>query len=115
LNKFQIKSQSNGNYYFVLKAGNGETILTSEGYVYHQGCLNGIQSVKINSPYDSRYERKFSSNGQYYFNLTAPNGQVIGVSEMYTTSSGRDNGIESVKRNAPNAPIEDLTKSNIYG
>ena len=50
-----------------------------------------------------------SSNGKYYFNLRAANNQVIGNSEMYETAASRDNGIESVKSNAPTAVIDDLT------
>ncbi|WP_422104640.1 YegP family protein [Winogradskyella sp.] len=49
--KFIIKKRSNGEYMFNLKAGNGETIATSEGYTTKQGCKNGIQSVKDNAPY----------------------------------------------------------------
>ncbi|RZN83372.1 MAG: DUF1508 domain-containing protein [Winogradskyella sp.] len=48
--KFTIKKRSNGEYMFNLKAGNGETIATSEGYTTKQGCKNGIQSVKDNAP-----------------------------------------------------------------
>ncbi|WP_409029378.1 YegP family protein [Gracilimonas sediminicola] len=108
--KFQIfKSSANQQYYFRLKAKNGENILSGEGYTSKKSCLNGIQSVKTNSPYDSRYEDRKSVNGQYYFNLKASNGEIIGTSEMYTTSSARDNGKAAVKRDAPGAGIEDLT------
>lgn len=107
--KFTIFKGSNNNYYFNLKAGNGERVLASEGYILKSSCENGISSVKENSPYDSRYEKKTSSNGKYYFVLKAGNGQIIGTSEMYEYSSSRDNGIEVVKREAPTASIEDLT------
>lgn len=53
--KFIIKKRSNGEYMFNLKAGNGETIATSEGYTTKQGCKNGIQSVKDNAP-DAKIE-----------------------------------------------------------
>lgn len=107
--KFTLFKGSNSQYYFNLKAGNGEKVLASEGYSYKSSCENGIQSVKENAPYDSRYEKKTSWNSKYYFVLKATNGQVIGTSEMYETTSGRDNGIEVVKREAPGASIEDLT------
>jgi hypothetical protein len=109
MGKFVITKRTNGEYQFNLKAGNGQIILASEGYSTKSGCQNGIQSVKNYCPYDSYYERKISSNEKYYFSLKASNGQVIGVSEMYETSSGREAGIESVKNNAPSASIEDLT------
>ncbi len=48
--KFVIKKSSNGQYYFLLKAGNGETIAQSEMYVAKSSAKNGIQSVKDNAP-----------------------------------------------------------------
>lgn len=109
MEKFQIyKSSFNSQYYFRLKAGNGEIVLNSEGYISKQSCENGISSVKLNAPYDIRYDRK-DGYVNYTFNLKAANGEVIGRSENYTSSYSRDNGIEVVKRIAPNAPIEDLT------
>lgn len=108
--KFYIKKQVNNEFYFILKSSNNETILKGEGYTTKQNCINGINSVKSNAPYDVRYERKITWNGsQYYFVLKAINGEPIGVSEMYNTTYARDNGISAVKRDAPNAPITDLT------
>ncbi|PKK36868.1 hypothetical protein BWI96_08175 [Siphonobacter sp. SORGH_AS_0500] len=107
MGKFVIKNRKNGELQFDLKAGNGQTILTSEGYTTKTACLNGIESVKKNAPDDSKYERKTSSNGKSYFNLKAGNGQIIGSSEMYESEAGRENGIESVKKNAPDASVEE--------
>ena len=109
MGKFVITKRTNGEFQFNLKAGNWQTILTSEGYAAKSGCLNGIDSVKNNAPNDARYDRKTSSNGKPYFNLTATNGQIIGSSEMYESTSSRENGIESVKTNAPDATTEDLS------
>ncbi|MCL4639407.1 DUF1508 domain-containing protein, partial [Brucella intermedia] len=72
-------------------------------YTTKSACNNGISSVKENAKLDERYDSKESSNGKFFFNLKAKNGQIIGTSEMYETSSGRDNGISSVKKNAPDA------------
>ena len=107
MGKFVITKSSNGEYRFNLKAGNGEVILSSEGYAAKSGCTNGIDSVRTNSKIDDRYEKKTSTNSKNYFVLKASNGQVIGTSEMYESSSGRDNGIASVKSNAPDATIDD--------
>lgn len=107
--KFTIFRGSNNNYYFNLKADNGEKVLSSEGYVTKQSCQNGIASVRSNSQVDSRYQKYTSTNNQYYFTLTAENGQVIGRSELYTTTSSRDNGIAVVKRIAPGATVEDIS------
>jgi uncharacterized protein YegP (UPF0339 family) len=109
MGKFVISTRKNGEFQFNLKADNGQVILSSEGYTTKTACTNGIESVKTNSQDDSKFERKESVNGKYFFNLKASNGQVIGTSEMYESISGRDNGIESVKKNAPNASVEDET------
>lgn len=106
MGKFIIKVGNDGQYRFNLKADNGQVILSSEGYSNLSGCENGIESVKTNAPNDSRYERLTSKNGKPYFNLKAANGQIIGNSEHYETEAGRDNGIESVKKNAPSAITE---------
>ena len=105
MGKFVKKVAKNGDFYFNLKAGNGEVILSSEMYKSKASCDNGISSVKENSPSDEKYDRKTASNGKHYFNLKARNGQVIGSSEMYESAAGRDKGIESVKKNAPDASV----------
>ncbi len=106
--KFQVfRSAANNQHYFRLRAGNGEIILSGEGYTSRQSCINGIYSVKENAPYDSRYDRK-DTPGNYTFNLEAENGQIIGRSENYTTSYSRESGIAAVKRDSPEAPIENL-------
>ncbi|OXG08962.1 hypothetical protein BC749_103241 [Flavobacterium araucananum] len=109
MGKFVITKRTNGEFQFNLKAGNGQTILTSEGYTTKAACTNGIESVKTNSQDDGRFDRKESSNGKPYFNLKASNGQIIGSSEMYESVSARENGIESVKKNAPEATTDDQT------
>lgn len=109
MGKFVIKTQKDGQFYFNLVAGNGQTILKSEAYTTKAACLNGIESVKKNAGEDGRYERKVSTNEKPFFNLKAANGQVIGTSELYESEAGRENGIESVKKNAPEAPTEDTT------
>ncbi|GAA0527793.1 YegP family protein [Chitinophaga japonensis] len=109
MSKFVITKSSNEELRFKLKAGNGEPILASEGYTSKAACMNGIESVRENSQKEERFEKKTASNGKHYFVLKAGNGQVIGSSEMYESTSGRDNGIASVMKNAPQAAIEDET------
>lgn len=109
--KFVLKKSSNDKFYFGLLAGNGENILKSEMYEAHASAIKGIESVKANAAKDERYERKTAKNGQEMFNLKAANGQIVGTSETYSSASARDNGIESVKKNAPDAAIDDQTKA----
>ena len=108
MGKFEVYQDTKNEYRFRLKAGNGQTILASEGYAAKAGCMNGIESVRENSQYDQRFERKQSKNAKHYFNLKATNGQIIGTSELYEASSGMENGIASVKTNAPKAPVEEV-------
>lgn len=105
---FELKKSKSEDFYFVLKAGNGEVILTSEMYTTKAAAENGIASVQKNSPLDERYERATSSNGKPRFNLRAANHQVIGSSELYESESARDAGIESVKRNGASGTIKEL-------
>lgn len=105
MGKFIISRRSNLEYQFNLLAGNHEVILTSEGYKTKSSCEKGIDSVRNNSTTDAAYERKVSSNGKRYFNLKATNGQVIGTSEMYESTSSMETGIDSVKRNAGDAEV----------
>ncbi|MDR1718916.1 MAG: YegP family protein [Dysgonamonadaceae bacterium] len=109
MGKFVINKRKNGEFQFNLKAGNGQVILTSEGYTTKPACINGAESVKKNAQADARFDRLTSKNGKFYFNLKSTNGQIIGTSEMYESEASREKGIESVKKNAPEAEIvEDL-------
>ena len=92
----------------LIRCANGQTVLVSEGYAAKSGAMNGIESVKKNAGNDANFTRNTSSSNQPYFVLKASNGQVIGTSEMYSSTSAMENGISSVKKNAPNAPIEDI-------
>jgi uncharacterized protein YegP (UPF0339 family) len=107
--KFEIKRAKDGQYFFNLKAGNGQVILSSELYAERRSAENGIESIRKNAPNDARYARRTSNSGKPFFALTATNGQDIGRSELYESEAARDNGIESVKKNAPDASVEDAT------
>lgn len=107
MGKFEIKKDKSGQFRFNLKASNGQIILSSEAYSSRAACDNGIASVRKNSQEDGRYDRNTAKNGSPYFNLKASNGQVIGASEMYSSTAAMENGIASVKSNAPDAGIED--------
>ncbi len=106
--KFEVKTGKNGQFYFNLTARNGQVILSSEGYKAKRGCENGIESVKKNSQIDERFQRKEAKDGQDYFVLKAGNNEPIGKSEMYKSKAGMENGISSVKENAPGAEVEYL-------
>jgi uncharacterized protein YegP (UPF0339 family) len=103
---YELGFNDKGQFSFVLKAGNAETILRSEQYNTKAAAENGIKSVQTNCGNDARYDRKDASDGRCYFNLKAGNHQVIGTSQMYKTAAGRDNGIESVKTNGSSTTVK---------
>ena len=103
--KFEVFKDKAGEHRFRLKAGNGEIILSSQGYNAEAGCANGIESVKKNSTNPDRFTKSTTDSGKFRFNLTASNGQVIGTSQSYKSEAARDNGIEAVGRAAPDASV----------
>ena len=119
MGKFVMKRTKSG-VKFNLKAGNGEIIATSEVYNSDASCKNGIESVRRNAPiapvenqtvegYTVEKHPKFEvytdKAGEFRFRLKATNGQIIAVSESYKAMTSCMNGIESVKKNAPDAPV----------
>ncbi|MCB2092090.1 MAG: YegP family protein [Alphaproteobacteria bacterium] len=108
--KFQIFKDNAGEFRFRLKAGNHENIGASEGYKAKSGAENGIKSVKKNAPSDERYETFEGKDGKFYFHLKAANHEIILSSQGYSDKGGAKAGIDAVKRAAPDAETEDLTK-----
>ena len=106
---YVLKTTSDEQFMFNLRAANGEVILTSERYKAKASALKGIESVKANASDDHRYDRRASTADEPYFVLKAANGEVIGKSEMYSSSQARDKGIASVKANGPTASVDDQT------
>ncbi len=119
MGKFIIKNTNTG-IKFDLKAGNGEVIATSEVYTTEAACRNGIESVVRNAPiapiedqtvegYEvckhPKFEVYMDKAGEFRFRLKATNGQIIAVGEGYKAKASCFNGIDSVKRNAPDSPI----------
>jgi len=107
--KFEIYKDKAGEFRFRLKAGNGETVLSSEGYKSKSGASNGVESVQKNCSDGSCFVKNTTSSGKFRFNMRAKNNQVIGTSQNYDSEASRDNGIESIARAASGAQVVDLT------
>lgn len=105
--KFEIKAGKTGKFRFNLKASNGQIVLTSEAYESRSAAVKGITSVKKNAGNDKRFERKTAKDGSPYFVMKAANGEPIGKSEMYKTKKSMENGVASVGKHAPDAPVVD--------
>lgn len=107
--KFEVyQSGKKNEFRFRLKANNGQIILSSEGYTSRAACINGIESVKKNAKDPKRYVKSQTPGKMFRFAVTAANNQIIGVSQNYKSESGRNNGIDSVARNAVEADIVDV-------
>ena len=118
MGKFVIRETKSG-FRFNLKANNGEIIATSETYSSEAACRNGIESVRNNSVAQiedqtvadfetlkhPKFEVYLDKAGEYRFRLKAKNGEIIAVGESYKAKASCMNGIDSIKRNAPEATV----------
>ena len=102
---FEIFKDKGGKHCFRLKAGNGETILSSQSYASRGGCKNGIESVRKNAKRREAVEEKAGRGGKHYFVLKAANGQVIGTSQQYASPAACRTGCKLVARHAPKARV----------
>ena len=122
--KFVIAKAKNDGIYFNLVAANGEIIATSEVYESKTNAQNGIESVRTNcvagiedqtvDGYETLKNPKFEiykdKAGEFRYRLKASNGEIIASGEGYTTKQSVQNGIESIKTNAPTAEVVDKKK-----
>ena len=122
MGKFVVKTVKSG-IKFDLKAGNGEVIARSEVYSSKASCLNGVESVRKNAPIaavedqtaegfeqqkNPKFEMYTDKAGEFRFRLKARNGEIIATSESYKAKASCENGIESVRKNAPDAAVEEV-------
>ena len=120
MGKFTVKETKNGGFRFNLKAGNGEVIATSETYNTESACMNGIESVRKNAVEakledqtvadfapvtNPKFEVYKDKAGEFRFRLKARNGEIILTGESYKAKASCLNGIDSIRRNAPDSPV----------
>ena len=106
---FEIYKDKAGSFRFRLKSGNGQIVLSSQGYASKASAMNGAKSVQQNAGDASLFEASESKGGKFTFVMKAKNKQVIGTSQSYASASGRDNGMQAVGRAADGAKIVDQT------
>ena len=122
MGKFVVKTTKTG-FVFNLKAGNGEVIAVSEVYNTETSCMNGIESVRKNAVAakledqtvegfekvtNPKFEVYMDKAGEFRFRLRARNGEIIAVGEGYKAKASCLNGIDSIRRNAPEAEVVKL-------
>ena len=119
MGKFVVKTTKTG-FVFNLKAGNGEVIANSEVYTTESACKKGIVSVQKNAPIakledqtvadfasvtNPKFEIYTDKAGEFRFRLKARNGEIIATGEGYKTKASCLNGVESIRKNAPDAAV----------
>ena len=119
MGKFAVKETATG-VKFDLLAANGQIIGVSEVYSGKEACIKGIESVKKNAeianledqtvePVEAatcpKFEIYTDKAGEFRFRLKARNGEIILASEGYKAKASCENGIESVRKNAPEADV----------
>ena len=119
MGKFVVKATKTG-FVFNLKAGNGEVIAVSEVYTTESACMKGIESVKKNAVdakledqtvadfaavTNPKFEVYTDKAGEFRFRLKARNGEIIATGEGYKTKASCLNGVESIRKNAPEAAV----------
>ena len=107
--KFWIFKRRDSLFYFGLRATSGEILLGSKGFDTKVSCRDGIGALKRSCTQDANYMREKSKDGEFYFSLFAPGRGHIGTSEMYSDEQRREKVIAAVRRDAPGAPVEDVT------
>jgi uncharacterized protein YegP (UPF0339 family) len=95
--RFETFKGVDGQHYFDLIAGNGENVLRSEGYTSKSAAEKGVQAV-VNAGVSSKnFVVLAAKNGEYYFNLKAANGEIVGTSELYSTKSNATRASRTVR------------------
>ena len=119
-NRFEIRQTKNGSFRFNLMATNGQIIATSETYSSLDSCKNGVESVRKNCTAHvedqtkegfetlthPKYEVYKDKAGEFRFRLKAKNGEIVATGEGYKAKASCLNGIDSIGRNAPDAPVD---------
>ena len=121
MSKFVLRQTASG-IKFDLLATNGQVILCSEVYTSRAAALKSIASIRFLAPNakledqtqqgwkiltNPKFEMYRDKAGQFRFRLKARNGKIVGISEGYSSKAGCLNGMESVRKNAVQAEMEE--------
>ncbi|MGZ3418892.1 MAG: YegP family protein [Polyangiales bacterium] len=110
--RYELRTATSGEWYFVLKAGNGAVIGVSETYVSQSNAERAIASVvKVvtntvavdAAAIGAKFQIFKGLDARYYFHMRAQNGEIVLQSESYTAKASATNGVDSVRENGANA------------
>ncbi len=99
-------------YYFELRASNGEKLLSSEEYTSYQGVLRGIETHKTNIE-KGNFKTTLSKKGDYIFKLLNGKNTLLCTGENYKTLTRCERAIESTKRFAKTAVIDEVVQDKV--
>lgn len=105
--RFQTIRGADQQFYFHLRAGNGEIMLQSEGYTSPAGLENGIASVRENGVLPDGYQVLEAADGQYYFRLRAPNNKIIARGETYASKYNAERAVARLQEILANELVAD--------
>ena len=110
MEKFVISKNTNGEFKYEFLDQFEQLIFGKSGYKNKAMCLKVIESIKRNAQEDSKFFRKRTADNKCYYNLKSSNGQILGISEIYTDKATREDIIQLVKSTSAGAAIQDYTK-----
>ncbi len=99
-------SEEEETFFFELHASNGEKLLASEEYTTYNGALRGIQTHK-NNILNGNFRISLTKKGEYVFKLCSGKNLLLCMGEVYSTRAKCENAIESAKRFAQTAVIDE--------
>ncbi len=105
--RFELQ-EFGGRFRFYLRSTEGALILTSPFYSSKLGAEQAIEAVKLNASIDGRFDRRVSEAGERFFALMGVEGQILAISDMFSSVAALESGIDFVKQYAAEAPVEDL-------
>ena len=94
-----------GKFRFNVHAKNGAIVLSSEQYTTESAAFNGAFAVQAEGQKATSYTVKTNTDGGYYFTLSANNGQIIGLSQQYTTRAAATSAITSLQSFLPTVSV----------
>ncbi|MBQ9513632.1 MAG: DUF1508 domain-containing protein [Clostridia bacterium] len=113
--KWTVEIKSADEFMAKLYASNGEEMLTSEIYTTEDGARNGIATLVKNITETGDFLIYEDKRKNYYYKLKNKNNRLLCVGEIYKTKDQCLKAVESVKRIAQNATIEqELVKGDEY-
>lgn len=105
--KYEVVKDDSAEYCWYLKASNGEILATGEGFTTKAGCLNGIESFKVNIENGKFYVSK-DKNGNYQYKLYTKSGRLSAIGESYKTKTQATNAAKSVRSFSMKSEVVEL-------